>query len=244
MKRILITGARSGIGLQLAKSYLSEGYEVIACGRSLDKLNRQFFTDTKHLQLCQFDMKSRDHTLAQLSTLEPVDLAILNAGACEYTDHPKRFDSALLERVIQTNVLGTGYCLEGIIPRIKPGGQIAIVSSTVTLLPLPRAEAYGASKSALDYLARTLSIHLAPHGIDVSLIRPGFVDTPLTQKNTFSMPCIITKENACHYIMRGLRKRQQEINFPKRFFWTLKILSLLPHPIWRHLAIKMVGKQS
>lgn len=155
-------------------------------------------------------------------------------------DEPLLFDSSLFKRVIETNVIGTGYCLEGVIGNIKQGGQLAIVSSSVTLLPLTRSEAYGASKAALDYLTRTLAIDLSPKGIAVSLIRPGFVDTALTQKNTFSMPGIITGKQACKYIMQGLEKRKLEINFPKAFFFIMNILSLLPNALWRRLAIKMI----
>jgi len=155
-------------------------------------------------------------------------------------DDPLSFDSALFKRVIQTNVIGTGYCLEGVVGNIKPGGQLAIVSSSVTLLPLTRSEAYGASKAALDYLTRTLAIDLSPKNISVSLIRPGFVDTALTQKNTFSMPGIITVEKACEYIMQGLEKKKLEIKFPKIFFLIMNILSFLPSSLWRKLAIKMI----
>ncbi len=240
MKRILITGASSGIGMHLALSYLAAGWHVIACGRSLSKLQSAISSTHPALTLCTFDINQRTEVIDQLKPIKSLDIAILNAGTCEYMDSPVPFDSALFKRVIDTNVTGTGYCLEGVLENIKQGGQLAIVSSSVTLLPLTRSEAYGASKAALDYLTRTLAIDLAPKGIAVSLIRPGFVDTALTQKNTFSMPGIISGEKACQSIMRGLEKRKLEINFPKAFFLMMKILSLLPDALWRRLAIKMI----
>ena len=240
MKRILITGASSGIGMYLANGYLAAGWHVIACGRSLSKLEGAISSVHPELTLCTFDINSQSEVLEALKPFTSLDSVILNAGTCEYMDEPLLFDSSLFKRVIETNVIGTGYCLEGVIGNIKQGGQLAIVSSSVTLLPLTRSEAYGASKAALDYLTRTLAIDLSPKGIAVSLIRPGFVDTALTQKNTFSMPGIITGEQACKYIMQGLEKRKLEINFPKAFFFIMNILSLLPNALWRRLAIKMI----
>ena len=240
MKRVLITGASSGIGMQLAQSYLAAGWQVIACGRSLTKLQAAISSSNPALTLCIFDITQATEVIDQLQQIKSLDLVILNAGTCEYMDQPLPFDSALFKRVIDTNVNGTGYCLEGVLGNIKQGGQLAIVSSSVTLLPLTRSEAYGASKAALDYLTRTLAVDLSPHGVAVSLIRPGFVDTALTQKNTFSMPGMISGEQACQYIMRGLEKRKSEINFPKVFFLIMKVLSLLPNALWRRLAVKMI----
>ena len=240
MKKVVITGASSGIGMQLAKAYLVAGWQVIACGRNAKKLSLALGENTKNLQFCYFDLSNREEVIASTAQLNEIDLAILNAGTCEYTDDPQAFDSKLFERVMHTNVIGTGYCLEAFLPNIKPGGQLAIVSSSVTLLPLTRAEAYGASKAALDYLTRSLAIDLAPKDIDVSLIRPGFVDTALTQKNNFEMPSIITAEKSALIIMQGITKRKQEINFPRGFFYTLKCLSLLPNALWRRIGINMI----
>lgn len=240
MNRILITGASSGIGMHLAKGYLSAGWHVIACGRSLSKLQSAITSDHPALTLCTFDINKPSEVIDALKQFEALDSVILNAGTCEYMDDPLSFDSALFKRVIETNVIGTGYCLEGVVGNIKQGGQLAIISSSVTLLPLTRSEAYGASKAALDYLTRTLAIDLSPKNIAVSLIRPGFVDTALTQKNTFSMPGIITGEQACKYIMQGLEKRNLEINFPKVFFLIMHLLSFLPNELWRWFAIKMI----
>ncbi|MCH9692517.1 MAG: SDR family NAD(P)-dependent oxidoreductase [Gammaproteobacteria bacterium] len=242
MKRVLITGASSGIGLQLAKTCLRREDQVIACGRDQKKLELALsdIANPSLLTLCVCDISHLEPTLKEMGQHKNLDLVILNAGNCEYIDQPLAFDSKLFARVIQTNVIGTGHCLQATLPNLHSGGQLAIVSSAVTLLPLTRAEAYGASKAALDYLTRTLSIDLASKNIFVSLIRPGFVDTPLTKKNNFSMPGIITPEQACHHILTGLKKRKRIINFPKYFYWKLKFLSMLPDQIWRFLAIKMV----
>lgn len=243
MKTVLITGATSGIGMALANTYRASGWQVIACGRSTEKLTHALGDPDESLRFCVFDMDKRDAVIANTRHLDRIDLVILNAGTCEYIDLHEGFDSALFERVIRTNLIGTGYCIEALLPRIKTGGQLGIISSTVTLLPLNRAEAYGSSKAALDYLSRTLAIDLAQQQIDVSLIRPGFVDTPLTAKNTFPMPGMISSDKACRYIVNGLAKRKQEINFPRGFYYALKSISLLPNSLWRRIAINTVGAQ-
>ena len=240
MKRVLITGASSGIGMHLARSYLAAGWQVTAGGRSLNKLQAAIASPLPALTLCTFDIDDGAEVIKQLKRVKELDLVILNAGTCEYMDDALAFDSALFKRVINTNVIGTGYCLEGVLGNIKQGGQLAIMSSSVTLLPITRSEAYGASKAALDYLTRTLAIDLSPKGIAVSLIRPGFVDTALTKKNTFSMPGMISGEQASQFIMQGLEKRKLGINFPKTFFLIMKLITLLPNSLWRRIAIKMI----
>ena len=240
MKHIVITGANSGIGMALTQAYLAEGYKVTACGRSQEKLAAVLGTNNPNLHFCTFDLSNRDEVMTNTAQMPAIDIVILNAGTCEYIDNPQQFDSLLFARVIQTNVMGTGFCLEAMLPKIKPGGQLAIVSSSVTVLPLTRAEAYGASKAALDYLTRALAIDLAPNKIDVSLIRPGFVDTPLTQKNNFAMPGVLSCDQASRIILKGIQKRKQEINFPRGFFYTMRCLSWLPNTLWRRIAIKMI----
>jgi NAD(P)-dependent dehydrogenase (short-subunit alcohol dehydrogenase family) len=232
LKRVLITGASSGIGLQLAKDY-EVNHQVIACGRDGEKLQREL-GDTSCQLLC-FDVADRASVLAACADLPDLDLVILNAGTCEYIDDVLQFDGELFERVIRANLIGTGYCLEALMGKIRRGGRLALMSSTATYLPFSRAQAYGASKAGIDYLAASLAVDALKHEINVSNIKPCFVDTPLTQRNNFDMPGRINVQQASDYIRRGLEKGKHNIAFTPMFVFGLKLLQLLPFRLWAKL---------
>jgi len=241
MKQVLITGASSGIGEQLALDYAQQGWKVFACGRNLDKL-QSLETQNSHIRALAFDVTDKDKiSQAMQKVTGELDLLILNAGNCEYIDNPMEFDAALFERVIKVNLISLGYCLEQCLPKLRQGGQLAIVSSSAAFLPFPRATAYGTAKAGASYLAKTLAIELKPHNIDVSLVSPGFVKTPLTDKNDFDMPMRVSVAYASNAIIKGLAKRKKEIHFPSRFTLILKLLAALPAPIWRAIASKMIA---
>ena len=241
MKTLLITGASSGIGFEVAKRYANSGYKVYAGGRNEERLN-ELASTSRNIVPFTCDITNKNSIANIPVSFESLDILLLNAGNCEYIDDPVNFDGDLFSRIITTNVISVGYCLDAWLKLVKPHGQLAITSSSASFVPLPRAEAYGASKAALSYLTKTLSIDLQPYNINVSLINPGFVQTQLTDKNTFSMPSIITAEKAAEYIVNGLIKRKSEINFPKRFTFSLKILSLFPFIIWKYFIGKTINR--
>jgi len=236
--RILITGATSGIGRQLARDYHAAGHEVWALGRSPEALAE---LAQQGLHTGQVDLEKREETLAWFAGIEKLDLAILAAGNCEYVDLPA-FDSALVARVMRANVESLAHSIEGALPALRKGQRPHLVGigSSAAYLPLPRAEAYGASKAAVAYLLDTLRIDLAVEGIRVSHVAPGFVKTPLTDRNDFPMPCLVTAEQASTAIRKGIAGGKKEIHFPRRFTVAMKLLSLLPRTVWLFLARKMV----
>ncbi len=237
---VLITGSSSGIGQQLARDYLAQGDTVYCCGRNKSAL--QILVDdyptTAHATV--FDIQNLDECRQAIQAIESLDLVILNAGTCEYVDAVK-FDAELFERVVRINLIGMANCLECVIPRIKSGGQLALMGSSSSYVPLPRAEAYGASKAATEYLAKTLAISLQTLNIFVSYIAPGFVETPLTDLNDFPMPMKVDVHFASKKIRRGLEKRRSEIHFPMLFTQLLKTISLLPNVLQRYLLSKTVS---
>lgn len=238
-KVVVITGASSGIGEALAFEYARQGFLVYACGRNQAKLDALSEKSAK-ITPCIFDLNDRNALKNALPRDLAIDHLILNAGTCEYIDNPKQFDGSLFERVIQTNLIAVGYCLEAWLKHMKFGGQVGLMSSSAAYVPLTRAEAYGASKAGITYLAKTLSVDLEPQEIGISVIHPGFVKTPLTDKNDFDMPGIIEADDAAKAIFKGMNKGTFDIHFPKGFTWTLKALSLLPFSLWRPLAKRMI----
>jgi short-subunit dehydrogenase len=224
---ILITGSSSGIGQQLAKDYLGQGHTVYCCGRnqqSLEKLRSEYPDQARPLV---FDIQDLEDCLRASKDVQELDLLILNAGTCEYID-ANNFNAESFARVMTINVCGTGNCLQALLPKLSAGSTLALVGSSSSFLPLPRAEAYGASKAAIEYLAKTLSISLKPQGIHVSYIAPGFVETPLTDLNDFPMPMQVDVQFASAKIRSGLGKRRRLIHFPRLFTGALRLLGRLP----------------
>jgi short-subunit dehydrogenase len=235
LQTILITGATSGIGESLFNQYANEGQQVIACGRNQEKLER---LSDKAYQTCQFDMTDKAQIKEAALQIKELDVLILNAGNCRYIDDAKHFDGELFADVINTNLISTGWLLEYLLPKVKKGGQIVFVSSSATLMPFPRSEAYGASKAGIDYLANSLRLDLVKENISVTLIHPGFIKTPLTDKNDFSMPFLLSSDEAATRIQSAIKKRKNYAHFPKRLTLLLKLFSFLPSIIWRKMIVK------
>lgn len=238
-KTILITGATSGIGLSLFEHYVARGDKVIACGRDAAKL-ALLSTPTldSAYKTCLFDLNNPIDIEKQLTDIGELDIVILNAGDCRYIDDAKHFDGKLFADIITTNLSSLGWLLQFTLPKLNNGGQLVLVSSSATILPFPRSEAYGASKAGMDYLADSLRLDLAEHNIDVTLVHPGFVKTPLTDKNDFSMPFLITSNEAASRIIAGVDKRKRYLHFPKRLTLLLKIFSYLPASLWQKIITR------
>ncbi|WP_299797102.1 SDR family NAD(P)-dependent oxidoreductase [uncultured Shewanella sp.] len=238
MRRVMITGASSGIGKALALRYSQLGWQVIACGRNEERL-ADIAAASEYISVMAFDMTDKGQLQQVADFIGKLDLLILNAGDCTYIDDVMDFDAEGFEQIINTNLVSVAYALKAWLKKINKGGRLVLVSSSAELLALPRAQAYGASKAALSYLGRVLSIDLAKHGIDVSIVRPGFVTTPLTAKNDFPMPMQISPEKAAIEIVNGISKGKHCIDFPFGFIFIMKMLACLPFALWRALALRM-----
>ncbi len=234
-KTIFITGATSGIGLSLFEHYVARGDNVIACGRDSAKLS---LLASKAYKTCLFDLNNPEQIEQQLNGLGKLDMVILNAGDCRYINDAKYFDGKLFTDIITTNLSSLGWLLQFTLPQIKPRGQLVLVSSSATILPFPRSEAYGASKAGMDYLANSLRLDLAVHKIEVTLVHPGFVKTPLTDKNDFEMPFLITSAEAASRIISGVDARKPYLHFPKRLTLLLKFISFFPSSLWQKIITR------
>ena len=236
---ILITGATSGIGNQLAKDYLLDGHHVYAVGRDDSALAE---LESLGAEMIDLDLMDRDKVIDAFEKIEEVDLAICGAGMCEYLDMPN-FDSASFMKVMSVNMGTLSHAIEGILPKlIASKGRLVGIGSASAYVPFARAEAYGSSKAAIHYLMKTLQISLAPHDVSVSLVVPGFVETPMTKQNDFPMPFIQTTAQASQAIRDGIASGHDVIEFPKKLTLPLKVLGTLPDLVWQQVSEKINKK--
>ncbi|RUO25598.1 short-chain dehydrogenase [Aliidiomarina minuta] len=242
--KILITGATSGIGAQLVKDYSAEGHEVIACGRSQDKLDTLTQSVTGELSTLRFDVTQDSECESALRGLTGLDVVILNAGVCEYIDDAQHFEAALVKRVFDANFFGVVYCAQALLPQLESGSKLVVVDSMARLLPFTRAQAYGASKAAVHYFAKSMRVDLAPKGIQVLSVTPGFVKTPMTDANDFSMPMRVSVEEASAALRRGVAKGKSSIYFPRLFGWIMRFLNKLPAALQDRISKKMKEKDA
>ena len=238
-QHIVITGATSGIGYQLAKDYLQEGHHVYAVGRD-DKVLSEL--ESLGAETIELDLMDRDKVIAAFDKISEIDLAICGAGMCEYLDMPN-FDSSVFMKVLSVNMGTLSHAIEGVLPKlIASKGRLVGIGSASAYVPFARAEAYGSSKAAIHYLMKTLQISLAPHGVAVSLVVPGFVETPMTKQNDFPMPFLQTPEQASQAIRDGIASGHEVIEFPKKLTLPLKVLGTLPDLVWQQVSEKINKK--
>ncbi len=246
-KVIWITGASSGIGRALTIMLSHLDCELYISSRSIERLREtvSMCADPSKIHIAEADLTNKQANQDICETIRQhsgrLDIAIFNAGTCEYVDIDN-FQSELFERLIQSNYLSMIYGIEASLPLLKQSNNAQLVgmSSTAAYLGLPRSEAYGSTKAAIRNLLRSLKVSLSSKKIDVSVICPGFVKTELTDKNDFSMPCLISAKRASEYILQGIANNKHEIHFPRRFSLTLKLISLLPDAIQFRLLSKTV----
>ncbi len=235
---VWITGASSGIGKAVALEMAARGYDLIISGRNQDAL--QQVADQTGAYVLAFDATDRQANMDAAKDLnqryECIDIVFFNAGNCEYVD-VHAFKSDVFERMMKTNFLSMVYGVEAVLPllRASKSPQLVGMSSAVAFLGLPRSEAYGASKAAIRNFLQGLRVSLSRENIAVSIVYPGFVKTPLTQKNDFPMPMLITAEQAAKAIVRGIEKKKCDIYAPVFFVFITRFISMLPSKMSSHL---------
>jgi NAD(P)-dependent dehydrogenase (short-subunit alcohol dehydrogenase family) len=244
-----VTGASSGIGRALALGLAREGWTVAVTARRAEALS-ELVAAAARLRGGIFaypaDVTDRDAIHDAVTAIEAetgaIALAILNAGIY-LPMRAEEFDAAIVKQTFAVNVMGTAHGLEAVIPamRRRGRGHIAIVSSVAGYGGLPTSAAYGASKAALNNMAEALKVELDRHGIRISLITPGFVETPAQDDNDFPKPFIVSAAYAAKRILRGLAGQQFEITFPRRFTFQLKLLKWLPRDAYIWLVKRQTG---
>jgi NAD(P)-dependent dehydrogenase (short-subunit alcohol dehydrogenase family) len=238
-RTVWLVGASTGIGRATASALHAHGAKVVVSARSASALNE--FADThpgaSALSLDVTDQLAVKAAASALAAQGALDCVLYCAGHYHAMD-ATRIDMAELLRHNQINYLGALYLLDAVLPQLLAQplnqhtgqrGHISFMGSVAGYRGLPNSLAYGPTKAALINLAETLYLDLQAQDVGVSLINPGFVDTPLTRQNHFNMPALITPEQAAQEILHGWARGEFEIHFPKRFTRWMKVLQLLPY---------------
>jgi NADP-dependent 3-hydroxy acid dehydrogenase YdfG len=234
-KVAIIVGASSGIGQGLAIRYANAGYTIGLIARreaNLVALQQQLPTESL-IGVCDVTNKVAiaDCIKGMIRSFGRIDIMIANAGISEASPATDA-NPDILESTIAVNVLGAGYCAYAAIPTmIKQGsGHIVVISSLAGYRGLPGAGAYCASKAAVNALFESMRLDLKPHNIAVSIIRPGFIKTAITNRNDYPMPFLQSLDKGCDTIFKALSKKKAIFSFP----WPLAIVvrTLYFWPCW------------
>ncbi|MBX2807188.1 MAG: SDR family NAD(P)-dependent oxidoreductase [Cellvibrionaceae bacterium] len=244
-KTIWLTGASSGIGEALALRLAQMGNYVIVSARRIEPLQALVARYPKCIYALPMDVSESSDLDAFKQQLQAatdcLDMVIMAAGVVEY-ENDLSFDGALYKRVLDTNFIGAVNTLSVALPLLMKSQQrahIVGVSSLSVVLGFTRAEAYGASKAALEYFLNALRVDLSPRKFDVTIVRPGFVTTPMTAQNDFPMPFTLSVEEAVDAIIAGVARRKRQFSFPGRLTVLLKLLSWFPGLWYRILGPRM-----
>jgi short-subunit dehydrogenase len=242
-KVVWITGASTGIGRSMALQLAAAGVKVAVSARSAEKLGGLGET-VRSYPLDVTDAAAVAATIAEIERdMGPIDLAVLGAGAYAPQSAPQ-LDLATFAKLMTVNYLGVVNALTVLAPlmAMRRSGHIAWIASVAGYRGLPKAAAYGPTKAALINLAESVKPELDACGVTVSVINPGFVETPMTAVNDFKMPFLMTPDAAARRSIAGLAKRKFEVAFPTRFVAILKIARILPYSWFFALIRRFVIK--
>jgi short-subunit dehydrogenase len=242
-KRVWVVGGSSGIGRAVAELIAARGATTIVSSRS-GKLLSELVAEQNSLgnvaHAVPLNVANDDSVRQAITRIEGltggIDTLIYSAGAWTPVDLPN-INMESVEEQTQVNHLGLVRCVRSVVPGMfeRGTGTIVGITSASAFAPLPRAEAYGASKAAANYFLESLRIDAKKLGIGVVSVTPGFVDTPLTRRNDFKMPFLLSATAAAHTIVRGIEKGKAEISPPLRLTVPLRLLGALPRSIQQPL---------
>ena len=246
-KNIWITGASSGIGKALAIRFSTEGWHVAASARR-ENLLQDLNNNNSNIHSFPLDVKdeSRAKKVFQniIEKFKTIDIAVYCTGIHD-PEAEKKLSSEKIREIMETNFFGTVNCIMAVNEHFKErkSGHISIVSSVASYRGLPAASGYCASKAALTSLAESLYFNFKRYGVRVSVVNPGFIKTPMTDKNKFPMPMIKSAEYAAEKMFIGLTKKNAfEIHFPIAFTMIMKLLRIMPNWLYFLIAGKGMKK--
>ena len=246
-KKIWITGASSGIGKALAVKFAREGWQVAASARR-ENLLKDLGNQNPNIHAFPLDVtnetKAKNIFQNIIEKFKTIDLCVFCTGIHD-PEAEKELSSKKIREIMETNFFGTLNCIMAVNSYFinKKSGHISIVSSVAGYRGLPAASGYCASKSALTSLAESLYFDFKRHNVRVSLVSPGFIKTPMTDKNKFPMPMIKSPEFAAEKMFIGLTKKNSfEIHFPITFTMIMKLLKIMPN--WLYFLLVKKGMKT
>lgn len=235
--RVWLVGASSGIGEATASALHARGAQVLVSARSREALDRFVLNHPPQhglaAQAWPLDVTDADAVTAtarEILAQGPLDLVVYCAG--HYREmRANEMDMADLKRHLDINYIGALHVLDAVVPAMttRGRGHISLISSVAGFRGLPKSLAYGPTKAALTNLAENLYLDLGPLGVGVSVVHPGFVQTPLTAQNDFTMPALITPPQAAQAMIDDWGRGLFEVHYPKRFTRWMKLMRLLPY---------------
>ncbi|MCH8861631.1 MAG: SDR family NAD(P)-dependent oxidoreductase [Proteobacteria bacterium] len=244
-RNILITGGSSGIGEALAMHYAAPGVFLALSGRDTARLEavaarcREQGAEVAAETVDVTNRPAMEAWMHQVDAKKPLDLVIANAGISMGRNASNTL-ADIAEKSFAANVSGVFHTIHPAIDAMtaRARGQIAIVASVAGLMGMPGHPVYSASKNAVRAYGEALRGTLAPHGIEVNVICPGFIESRMTAKNDFPMPFIMTAEKAARIIVSGLARNKARIAFPWQLYYLVRLITFLPIA----LATKLLGR--
>lgn len=243
-RRVWVVGGSTGIGRATALALAGQGAQVMVSARGAESL-QALVREHSGLQAWPLDVTDAAAVRAcatEILAQGPLDLVLYCAGHYRAM-RATGFDLAEAQRHLDINYSGALHLLAAVLPHLMERGEghISLVSSVAAYRGLPQSLAYGPTKAALTNLAENLYLDLRPQGLGVSVVHPGFVQTPLTAQNAFQMPALITPEQAAQAMLDGWARGAFDIHYPKRFTRWMKLLRVLPHRLYFPLVRRFTG---
>ena len=235
--RTLITGASSGIGLALARELSKRGHALALLARRADLLE-ELARELPNAVAIPCDVTDKASVKEAVRQAGEIDWAIANAGV-SIPSHAATFNLEDAEQVLRVNVFGMLYLYDAVLPAMlaRKSGLFAGVASLAGLRGLPAAGPYSASKAAMQAFLEASRIELAPHGVGVTIVNPGFVISPMTEKNQFRMPFLMTAERAARIIADGLERGKRVIEFPRPTSMMMRLMRSMPGALYDRIMI-------
>lgn len=234
-ENVLITGASSGLGRQLAIEYSKECKNLFVSGRDIKQLEEtvKMCNVSCNVVIKSIDVRDKEEMKNWINDIlekhKNIDLVVANAGVSGGTSKGAEEEKQIYE-IFETNINGVLNTIIPIIPAMKRnrGGQICLISSMASFKGMPSAPSYSATKSCIRVFGEALYNDLKKYNISITTICPGFIKTPLTDKNNFKMPFLMDVQTATKKIIHGIDKKKKFVIFPKIMYYAIKFIDFLP----------------